>query len=212
MYHEIFSVYLEHISYLGTFVLMALSGHLVPVPEEVILLLVGYASGIGLSNVYFTIIAAGLGVIAGDAALFYLSRTGNRYVERLKKKINPQKMEKYEKMMEAHAGKTIFLSRFIVGLRFFSPILAGMLKVKWRVFLISDILAIVIYVSGLIFLGYYFHSEIEKLITEVKVARHIIVILLISVIGLFFSYHVSRRFLKAVNGKNGNNSSGANNA
>lgn len=204
MFNEIFSIYLEHISYLGTFMLMALAGHLVPVPEEVVLLLVGYTSGIGLSNVYITMIAAGLGVIAGDSALFYLSRTGNHYVERFKKKINPQKMEKYEKMMEAHAGKTIFLSRFIVGLRFFSPILAGMLKVKWRVFLLYDILAITIYVALLIFLGYYFNSEIGRLITEVKIARHVIIILLISVIGLAFSYFIGRRFLKTVNGKNGN--------
>ncbi len=200
MHGEIFSIYLEHISYLGTFILMALSGHLVPVPEEVILLLVGYASGIGLSNVYFTAIFAMLGVIAGDSLLFYLSRHGNHYVEKLKNRIAPQKMAKYERMMEAHAGKTIFISRFIVGLRFFSPILAGMLKIKWRTFLVSDIPAIVIYVSFFIFLGYHFNTDIARMITEVKLARHIIFILLIAFIGLLFSYFVGKRFLRRING------------
>lgn len=200
MHGEIFSIYLEHISYFGTFIFMALSGHLVPVPEEVILLLVGYASGIGLSNVYFTALAAMLGVVAGDSLIFYLSRHGSRYVEKLKNRIAPQKMAKYEKMMSSHAGKTIFLSRFIVGLRFFSPILAGMLKIKWQTFLVCDILAIVIYVSFFIFLGYHFNSDIARMITEVKLARHIIFVLLIAVIGLLFSYFIGKRFLKKING------------
>lgn len=202
MHGEIFSIYLEHISYFGTFVLMVFSGHLVPVPEEIILLLVGYASGIGLSNVYFTAVSAMLGVIAGDSLLFYLSRHGNRYIERLKNRIAPQKIAKYERMMNAHTGKTIFLSRFIVGLRFFSPILAGMLKVKWRMFLACDIPAIIIYVSFFIFLGYHFNSDIARMITEVKLARHIIFALLITVIGLILSYFIGKKFLRKINGGN----------
>lgn len=109
----------ENLSYIGTFVVMVLSGHLVPVPEEILLLLIGYSSGIGLSNVYITFAAASLGVIAGDAALFVLSRSGSRYVEKLKGKLNPAKTARYEKLMRAHTVKTIFLSRFVVGLRFF---------------------------------------------------------------------------------------------
>lgn len=202
MHGAIFSIYLEHISYFGTFVLMVLSGHLVPVPEEVVLLLVGYASGIGLSNVYFTAVFAMLGVIVGDSMLFYLSRHGNRYVEKLKNRIAPQKLAKYERMMSAHAGKTIFASRFIVGMRFFSPILAGMLKIKWRTFLAWNIPAIIIYVSFFIFLGYHFNTDIARLITEVKLARHIIFILLITVIGLILSYFIGKKFLRKINGNN----------
>ena len=196
----IFSTYLANVSYLGTFIAMALSGHLIPVPEEVLLLLIGYASGIGLSNVYLTAISAVLGVLAGDSLLFYLSRSGSRYAERLKKKINPEKIRKYKTMMESHAGKTIFLSRFIVGLRFFSPILAGMIKISWRTFLLNDTPAIIIYVGVSVFLGYYFHTDIARLITEVKLARHVIVFLLITVIGLSFSYFVGKRFLQRING------------
>ncbi len=202
MHGAIFSIYLEHISYFGTFILMALSGHLVPIPEEIILLLVGYASGIGLSNVYITAVFSMLGVIAGDSLIFYLSRHGNHYVEKLKNRIAPQKIAKYERMMNAHAGKTIFLSRFIVGLRFLSPLLAGMLKVKWRIFLVCDIPAIIIYVSFFIFLGYHFNTDIARMITEVKLARHIIFILLIIVVGLLLSYWAGKKFLRKINGSN----------
>lgn len=179
---------------------MVLSGHLVPVPEEVVLLLVGYASGIGLSNVYIAFAAASLGVITGDSALFFLSRSGNKFVEKLKNRLSQKKLERYENLMNAHAGKTIFLSRFIITLRFLSPILAGSLNVKWKTFALADFPAAVIYTGAFIFLGYHFNSDIASLITEVKLARHIIFILLITVIGLLVSYWAGRKFLKKING------------
>lgn len=202
MDHYIVSSFIEQISYLGTFVVMALAGHLVPLPEEVLLLLIGYASGIGLSNVYLAAVAAILGVMVGDSALFFLSRSGSHYVDKLKNRLKPEKLARYEKLMKDHAGKTIFLARFIITLRFFSPILAGSLKIKWRTFFLSDFAAVIIYVSVSIFLGYHFHTDIGNMITKVKVARHVIFILLVTVIGLVISYEVGRRFLRKINGNN----------
>lgn len=200
MDHYIVSSQVENLSYLGTFIVMVLAGHLVPVPEEILLLLIGYASGIGFSNVYIAFAVSSIGVIVGDSALFFLSRTGSKYVERLKKKISRSKLERYENLMRTHAGKTIFLSRFIITVRFFSPILAGSLGVKWRTFALADFPAVIIYVGVFIFLGYHFNSDIASLITEVKLARHIIFILLISVIGLLISYWAGKKFLRKING------------
>lgn len=200
MDHYIVSSQIEGLSYLGTFIAMVLSGHLVPVPEEILLLLIGYASGIGFSNVYVAFAVASFGVIVGDSILFFLSLTGSKYIKRLKNKISRHKLKRYEGLMKAHAGKTIFLSRFIVTVRFFSPILAGSLGVRWRTFALADFPAAIIYVGVFIFLGYHFNSDIASLITEVKLARHIIFILLISVIGLIFSYWVGKKFLEKING------------
>lgn len=193
------SNYIEELSYLGVFFVMALTGNLIPAPEEIILLLIGYTATIGFSNVYFLIIVAIAGVIVGDNALFFLSRSSNVYMDKLKRKINPDKMKNYEQTMRQHAGKTIFLSRFIVGLRFFSPVLAGSLKIKWKTFLFYNILSSLIYVPVFICLGYYFSSDILSLITEAALARHIIFILLITVIGLLISFWVGKRFLKRAN-------------
>lgn len=196
----IVSSQIESLSYAGTFIVMVLSGHLVPVPEEILLLFIGYASGIGLSNVYIAFIAASVGVMVGDSALFFLSKKGNGYVEKLKKRLNQGKVKRYEKMMNSHAGKTIFLSRFIIGLRFFSPILAGSLNVKWKTFLFSDFPAVMIYVGGSIFLGYHFHNDIMAVVTEIKIARHVIFVLVITLAGLLISYHVGKKFLRKING------------
>jgi membrane protein DedA with SNARE-associated domain len=200
MDHYIIPAFVENLSYLGIFVAMALSGHLVPVPEEILLLLIGYTSGIGLSNVYWAFIFAFFGVIVGDVALFLLSRTGSHYVDKLKNRIAPEKLARYENLMKAHAGKTIFLSRFIITVRFFSPILAGSLKINWKTFALADFSAAAIYVGVSIFLGYHFNNDIASLITEVKLARHIIFILLITVIGLLLSYWAGKKFLRKING------------
>ncbi len=201
MDHLMVSSQIENLSYIGIFVVMVLSGHLVPIPEEILLLIIGYASGIGLSNVYAAFIAASFGVMAGDSALFFLSRTGSKYVDKLKNRLSKEKMARYEKLMRNHASKTIFLSRFIVGIRFFSPILAGSLKIKWKTFFLADFPAVIIYVGGSIFLGYYFNSDIMAIITEVKIARHIIFFLIITVIGLAISYYAGKKFLRKINGE-----------
>ena len=84
MDHITVSALAENLSYLGTFIVMALSGTLVPVPEEIMLLLIGYASGTGLSNIYLTFAAAALGVMVGDSVLFFLSLKGNKFVSKSK--------------------------------------------------------------------------------------------------------------------------------
>jgi membrane protein DedA with SNARE-associated domain len=202
MDHLIVSSQVEGLSYFGTFVVMVLSGHLVPVPEEILLLLIGYASGIGVTNVYGAFVVSSLGVIVGDSMLFFLSRNGNKYIEKFKNKLSPNKLSRYENLMKAHAGKTIFLSRFIITIRFFSPILAGSINVKWKTFALADFPAVIIYVGAFIFLGYHFNNDIASLITEVKFARHIIFVLLITVIGLLISYWAGKKFFRKINGNN----------
>ncbi len=202
MDNQIFSNFIENISYLGIFVTMALSGHLVPVPEEILLLLIGYASGVGFVNVYVALAMASLGVIVGDIALFLLSRSGSHYVDRLKSKLSPEKIARYEKLMKSHAGKTIFLSRFIITIRFFSPILAGSLRINWKTFMLADFSAAILYVGAFIFLGYHFNNDIASLITEIKLARHIIFILLLTLIGLLISYWAGKKFFRIMNGNN----------
>lgn len=132
--------------------------------------------------------------------MYLLSRTGNKYIEKIKRRLNRKKLDHYERLMRSYAGKTIFISRFIVTLRFFSPLLAGSLKIKWKTFQLYNTLAVAIYVPVLIFLGYHFHNEILKLITHVEIIRHVIFTVLVIIAGSLVSYHVGKHFLTRNNG------------
>ncbi len=185
--------YSTHLSYLLIFIFPALGGHLIPIPEEVILLLAGYLAGEAVNNVYLTTLVALLGVLTGDNVLFWLSRRGSHLIERLKQKLPARLVEKFEEYRQKNLRKTIFLGRFVIGLRFLSPVLSGSHGVPWKTFQLYNLLGSLIYVPLLVFLGYHFHDDALPLITKIVVARHIIVIILASILTLLISSWVKRR-------------------
>ena len=197
---QFFINYLENFSYIGIFILILLSGYLIPVPEEISLLLVGYIVGFGFNNIYAAMIASILGVLAGDNIIFWLSkykgsRLINRLNNRLKRKIRKNEIAKYRHLMKKHIGKTIFILRFIVGLRFFAPFLAGSMKVKWKKFQFYNLLAVIIYVPMLVLLGYFFHNRLAQIITEVEIARHLFFLLFLMFAGTLISVFIKKKYL-----------------
>lgn len=189
--------YAGNFSYLGIFILIVLSGYVIPVPEEVMLLLAGYIAALGFNNFYFTLIFAIMGVLVGDNILFWLSKkSGSKLIDRLKRKIRKHKLMKYRNLMKNNIGKTIFVLRFIIGLRFFGPFLAGSLKVKWTTFQLYNFLAVAIYVPIIVFLGYYFHTRLALIITGVEITRHLIFFAFILLATLMISIFIRNRYLK----------------
>lgn len=186
--------YSTHLSYLVIFLLPALGGHVVPIPEEIILLLAGYLAGVEVNNIYLTMIVAFLGVLAGDNVLFWLSRHGSHLVDRLKNKLPISAVTSFERHLQNHLGKTIFCGRFIIGLRFLSPVLAGSHRVPWRTFQFYNLLASLIYVPLLVFLGYYFHEQVTVLVIKVAAIRHLLMIVFGIILTLTITHLAKRVF------------------
>ena len=182
---QFFINYLENFSYLSIFILSALVGYLIPIPEEILLLLVGYIAGSGFYNLYLAAFFSIFGVIFSDNVIFWLStRNSVGLIKKLKQRFDRDKIKKYRRLMKKHIGKTIFVLKFIVGLRFLSPLLAGSMNVKWKIFQFYDLLAVAIYVPLIIFIGFHFHNQLEFLVTGVQVARHLIFLLILILAGI----------------------------
>jgi membrane protein DedA with SNARE-associated domain len=96
-------------------------------------------------------------------------------------------------LSKEHVGRTIFLSRFIVGLRFFGPVFAGMMKAPWRVFLTYHLLAMSIYVPFFVFIGYHFHRSFLRVLTQVEFVKHIVFTILLVIIGTVIVHHTRKR-------------------
>ena len=193
---QFFINYMEQFSYVGIFILLALSGYLVPIPEEILLLLTGYTSALGFNNLYIALIVSILGILAGDNVLFWLSRyKGSGLIDKLKRKVRKNELLKYRHLMKRHIGKTIFAVRFIVGLRFFGPFLAGSMKTKWKTFQFYNLLAVVIYTPIMIFLGFHFHNKLALVITQVEIVRHLMFFIFLAVVGYLITIFVKKKFL-----------------
>jgi len=193
---HLFINYAEQFSYIGIFILVLFSGYLIPLPEEISLLLSGYLAAIWFNNLYGVLLAASLGVIFGDNILFFLSKyKGSKIIDKLKRKVRKNEVAKYRNLMKKHIGKTIFILRFIVGLRFFSPFLAGSMRIKWRTFQFYNLLAVLVYVPLIVLMGYHFHNKLAIVITGLEIVRHLIFFLFLAVVGYFISIFINKEFL-----------------
>jgi len=190
---QFFISYIEHFSYLGIVAIGAAVGYLVPIPEEIFLLLVGYIAGIGVYNIYLANLFAIIGILTGDNILFWLSRyEGGKIISRFKRSVDRHKVMKYKRLMKKHIGKTLFTLKFLVGLRILSPFLAGSMKVRWRIFQFYNLLAVLVYVPLITFLGFHFHNKLASVIAGVEFARHLVFLLSLALLGILVSYFVGK--------------------
>jgi len=193
---EFFAVYLSYFSYFGIVISLAFSGYIVPLPEEIVLLLVGYLAGFGFFDIYWALAMSVLGVFLGDAIVFWLGLKGGGLMGRIKSRMRPDKIARYEEFMRRHAGRSIFLLRFVVGLRFLSPLFAVSLGIKFSKFQFYDFLAIMIYVPIVVFLGYAFHQNISLLIGKAQAVRHVVFTVLEVGVGVIIGFAAHNLFFK----------------
>lgn len=185
----------SNFSYFGIFLLLVVIA-LLPIPEEIVLLLLGYFAGFGFADLDKILIISVLGVIVGDNLVYFLSRKGRKYFYKIKHRVAPKKFLKYESLMKEHSGKTIFLLRFILGLRFFGPFMAGHMKIKWKTFFFYNSIAVLIFVPLFILIGYHFTKILDIIIENIGKVRHSIFLIILLITAIFVYQFIDKRFLK----------------
>ena len=186
--------YLEGLSYLGIFFIFIIP--FLPIPEEVLLLGIGYLVDIGDLNIYAVIAVSIGGIMASDNMWYWLGRSHSKIVAKLRNKIGENRTAVYEKMLKKHTGKYIFLSRFIPGARAIGPSLAGSMNLNKNHFWFFNIMAAFLYAPIFIFLGYFFNYNLEIVMNKIISARHIVFILFIALVGLTVAYLVNKKFFR----------------
>lgn len=186
-------LFFASISYVGIFFLSVISGWLLPFPEEAIFLSIGYIAAAGVINPFLGAFVAGVGVLIGDTVLFTITRWEKRLVPKLKDTIENSWFGKSRLrflILERSVGHTVFILRFVIGLRFLGPIWAGIHRISLRTFLMYDTAAMVIYTSFIVAIGYIFHDSVLNLLVKVRVVKHatFVFVLVLFAIGLVFVY------------------------
>ncbi|NMW18411.1 MAG: DedA family protein [Chlorobiaceae bacterium] len=185
--------YLQHLSYFGIFLLLALLDVLIPLPEEIILILVGYTVYFSTLDPSLTIIVAIAAFLVGDNTTFWLSRGGNRLIARFTTKSATPLIERYSQKMRSKAGITLLIMTFVPSIRFFAPIVAGSVRTPWRVFILYDLMVVGLYVSAYLLAGYFFHSQINGIIKEFEMLGHLMIYVLLLGIGLLLGLFMRKQ-------------------
>jgi membrane protein DedA with SNARE-associated domain len=159
----------ESYGYFVIFVPVMLETAGLPLPGETILLLSGVAASSGRIDPWVAIAVGSAAAIIGDNIGYAIGRYGGRrlvlrlaHIGRIE-----SSLAWGERFFARHGGKTVFVARWIFGLRIFGAWIAGMVHMPWRVFFLWNAAGGITWCASVIGLGYFFgHSlhVIEKVL------------------------------------------------
>jgi membrane protein DedA with SNARE-associated domain len=182
--------YLAHWGYWAVGAALLLENAGVPVPGETILLLASFVAYSEHKLALPWIILVGVcAATLGDNVGFALGSYGGRpLLERYQKtlRVRPAVIARGEELFARYGSATIFVARFIAGLRIVAAPLAGVLRMPWRKFLLFNFLGAVVWVSVIPSVGYLFGKHWDALVDLVQAANIAIAIVIFVVCALFW--------------------------
>jgi membrane protein DedA with SNARE-associated domain len=128
-----------------------------PVPGETMLLAGAALSRYGSLRLSWVIVAAIVGATLGDNIGFFIGRRGGRVlVERYGALLGltPPRLSEFDGFFERHGAKTVFVARFVTGLRVIGALLAGASRLSWSRFLVFNALGAVAWAATFGAVGY----------------------------------------------------------
>ena len=139
------------------FVAMLLESAGLPLPGETITLLGGYAAGSGQLQVLGVIAATASGAIIGDSLGYWIGRRAGwplllRMGALLRQ--SPDQLGAHRLRFLRHAGKSVFLGRFVAVLRVVAGPMAGAVGMPYRRFLIFNCAGAVLWASTMVSLAW----------------------------------------------------------
>jgi membrane protein DedA with SNARE-associated domain len=158
-----------HLGYLALALLVGVESMGVPVPGETALIAAGLLAHDGHLEIVAVIAVAAVAAILGDNAGYLIGRHGGR---RLLERPGPLEAHRLriiaigEPFFERHGPKAVFLGRWVAGLRIASAWLAGITRMRWRVFFFWNTLGGIAWATS-IGLAAYLLGPVAKRIVEV---------------------------------------------
>jgi membrane protein DedA with SNARE-associated domain len=172
---EILKAHFNSHGYWTVAVALLLENAGVPVPGESILLFASFvAYSHGTMQLRWIIPIAIVAAVLGDNLGYWIgSRGGRPLLHRYRRffRISDERLEKAEQTFARYGAPTVFLARFIFGLRMFAGPLAGVLKMPWRRFLLFNVLGATVWVTIIVAIGALFGrhwNEVLRVMGEVN--------------------------------------------
>ena len=162
-------------------------------PGSSMLFTAGLLASHGLFNVWLLLPLITLAAILGDSTGYWFgTKVGPALFKREDSRFfRKSHVEKTRLFYERHGVIAIVLARFVPIVRTFAPILAGIAGMRYRVFLMYNIIGGVLWGAGVTFAGYFLGEtfpQVDRYITPIIAA-----IIITSFIPLIREWYISRR-------------------
>lgn len=179
-----------YMPYVVVVLILLISGFGVPIPEDIPLLLGGLICGLGHANVWIMTPVSLTAVVGADALLYWVGRRYGHHVTTFfmfRRFLTPQRLNKAETSFHEHGGKTLFIARFLPGVRAATFFSAGVFKIPFWKMLLYDGTAALLSVPLLVIGAYVFTDQFEQVKRWAKGAETTAAILaVLAVVGVVF--------------------------
>lgn len=161
-----------HHGYWAVAVLLLLESAGLPLPGETVLLLASFLAYTEHElQLPWIIVVGTVATTLGGELGFALGRHGGRpLIERYRHvfAIRPESIARGERLFDRYGSATVFLARFIFGMRVLAALLAGALHMSWRKFVLYNFLGAAVWVAAICSAGYLFGGHWARLAHDLK--------------------------------------------
>jgi membrane-associated protein len=156
-------------------------------PGDSLLFAVGTFAALGSINIWLVYVILLIAAILGDSLNYSIGKfIGPKVFKKKDSKIFKKAyIDKTEKFYEKYGPKAIVIARFVPIVRTFAPFIAGVGKMEYSKFLFYNVFGGFIWVTLLLFLGFFF-GNIPIIRENFEVA--IFVIIILSFLPMIYEY------------------------
>lgn len=127
-------------------------------PGDSLIFAVGALAGREYLNIFISYAVLLGAAILGDTVNYWIGYHlgGKVFAKKNSRIFKPEYLEKTSEFYAKHGGKTIILARFVPVVRTFAPFVAGVGKMHYRTFITYNVVGGFVWVTALLFAGYFF--------------------------------------------------------
>jgi membrane protein DedA with SNARE-associated domain len=176
-----------HYGYWAVALTLLLENAGIPLPGETILLLASFLCySENELQLPLLIVVATCAATVGDNLGYALGHYGGRpLLARYQSffRIRNSTIERGEKLFEKYGAVTVFMGRFVFGMRIITGPLAGVLQMPWRKFLVFNFLGAAVWVTIVSVAGYLFGQHWERVARGLKRFDVVLIAVLLLIAG-----------------------------
>ena len=156
---------IQTVGYFGVFTIVFLESGLMVgffFPGDSLLFTAGFLASQGFLDIKILILGCFIAAVAGDSIGYFL---GQKFGRKLFSKsdsvwFHKDHLNRAQSFYDKHGGKTIILARFIPVIRAFAPVVAGVGLMRYKKFVIFNLVGGVLWAIAIPLAGYYLGSLI----------------------------------------------------
>jgi membrane protein DedA with SNARE-associated domain len=194
---------LVHYGYWAIAVALLLENAGIPAPGETILLMASFlAYSQHELRLPWIIVVATISATIGDNLGFAMGYYGGRpLLTRYQSffRIRHSTLERGERLFARYGAATVFVARFVFGMRIIAGPLAGVLRMPWKRFMVFNFLGALLWVSVISSAGYLFGQHWDEL--EVYIKRFDVALAVAALIAIAWIWWRRKRDNRGASGE-----------